>query len=202
MYFPQETFSDLLFVWAEGELVKENHQIGDRHRNQIRNGFAPYAYIIGFGAESLASTGIAGSLTTVASKEYAVLYLIVLFLQFFEKGSKPCKVLIAVPYELLLGFGKLVPRAVNREIKLIGIIYQLISEPRHGLPAPRINRVVVYRKRGVGYDEGLIKPYGITITLTHRTSTIRIVEAKQMYIRLQEGNPISFELVGEVAFLS
>src|SRR5690606_24599898 len=87
-----------------------------------------------------------------------------------------------------------------RKIKFIGVVHQLVPIPSHTLTPPRKNGILKNGESRIGNYQILINANYIAISFTDRTSTIRVVKAKQMDIWFQKHNPICLKAIVEFCY--
>src|SRR5690606_35244712 len=100
---------------------------------------------------------------------------------FFQLGKKIIesgKIFISFPNEMFLFVTQFKIRLMYRKIKLVRIIYQLVSEPAHRFASPEKNRIFINRQSGIWYYQIFINTNHITIAITNRASPVRIIKAE------------------------
>src|SRR5690606_19683890 len=91
---------------------------------------------------------------------------------------------------------------MNRKIKFVRIIHQLISEPTHRLATPRINGIFINRQSGVGYNQIFVNTNHIAVSVANRASSVRIIKTEQMNVWFEKIYAVFGKMITEIVLFS
>ena len=139
--------------------------------------------------------------TRIASLHYTELNLATLTIYILEELIQPVEIFISTPQQMSLLLGQFIVRLVNREVKQICIIYQLLFPLSHRGTTPARHSIFVYGLTLIRHNQILIDADNLAIALTHRAGPNRVIETKQMLCRLLELYAISLKSSREISHI-
>ena len=174
---------------AEGQPAEEPLRLLHREPAHLVDGAIPDAHVPRFAPQARAVALGAGQVAAVPAQEDPDVHLVLLALQPAEEAADALeRRAVAVEDEALLLGGQVAPRHVEPEARRLRRPLQLREVGAVVRLAPRLDRMLVDRLRGVGHHQIHVDLDDVAEAVADRARAVRVVEREQARLRVLVGD--------------